>query len=115
MSATLYATAASKEEARTLAKAAVESKLAACANLFTIDSVYRWEGKVSEEPEVAILFKTRGELTDRLMDLISKMHSYDCPCMVVLPWDGAHPPYAQWVVEETKRAEEQTSADQRAI
>ncbi len=102
MSATLYVTASSQEEARALAEAAVEAKLAACANLFPIDSVYRWEGKLCSEPEVALLLKTRAKLTGRLMELIAQRHSYDCPCMVVLPWEGAHPPYADWVEAETE-------------
>lgn len=105
MSSTLYVTAASLSDARDLSKAAVEARLAACANLFAIDSVYRWEGKLCEEPEVAILFKTRAELTDPLMAFIAARHSYERPCMVVLPWEGAHAPYADWVEAETDAEE----------
>ncbi len=104
--ATLYVTASSREEAGTLSKAAVEASLTACANIIAIDSVYRWEGKLCQEPEVAILFKTRAGLTDRLMAFIAARHSYDCPCMVVLPWQGVHQPYADWVAGATEAVAE---------
>lgn len=101
MSATLYVTVGTRQEAEALAEAAVEARLAACANIFAIHSVYRWEGQLHAEGEHAMFFKTRAELTRPLMSFISDRHSYDCPCMVVLPWEGAHPPYAQWVAEAT--------------
>jgi periplasmic divalent cation tolerance protein len=51
-------TVASREEAHRLARMLVERKLAACAQISEIESVYRWKGEVQQEPEFRILFKT---------------------------------------------------------
>jgi uncharacterized protein involved in tolerance to divalent cations len=51
-------TVASREEAHRLARALVERKLAACAQISAIESLYRWKDEIQQEPEFRILFKT---------------------------------------------------------
>ncbi|HYE27304.1 MAG TPA: divalent cation tolerance protein CutA, partial [Allosphingosinicella sp.] len=44
---TVYATFASDEEARRIARALVEERLAACANILgDCHSIYRWQGAI---------------------------------------------------------------------
>ena len=45
----VYTTVASREEALTMAKALVERRLAACAQIEEIESVYRWEGALHHD------------------------------------------------------------------
>ena len=53
---------ASLEEAKKIARALVETRLAACVNIVPkIESVYRWEGKVEEGQEYLLLIKTTAE------------------------------------------------------
>ena len=48
--------------ARSLVKAALEPKLAACANIIpAVESHYWWEGKIENGNELLILFKTIEE------------------------------------------------------
>ena len=48
-----------------IAKALVEAKLAGCVNIIkNIRSIYSWEGKVEDEPEVLMIVKTRKPLFD---------------------------------------------------
>jgi periplasmic divalent cation tolerance protein len=42
----VYTTLSDKDAARKIARIMVEERLAACANFFRIDSVYRWEGEI---------------------------------------------------------------------
>lgn len=47
-------TTGSQEEARKIARALVERRMAACVNIVPqIESIYRWEGKVETSTELA--------------------------------------------------------------
>jgi periplasmic divalent cation tolerance protein len=99
---TVYATFASDEEARRIARTLVEEKLAACANILGgCHSIYRWQGAIEEADEVAALFKTRAALADALIARLAGLHSYDVPAAVVWPIETGLDSYAQWVAAET--------------
>ena len=73
-------TAGSEEEARKIAHALVERKLAACVNIVPqIESVYRWQGKVESAREWLLLIKTTSEKFSVVRDAIRELHSYDLP------------------------------------
>ena len=47
------------QTAKKIATAAVDQRLAACANLLPVESIYRWQGEIVDEQETAALFKIR--------------------------------------------------------
>jgi periplasmic divalent cation tolerance protein len=99
---TVYATFPSEEEARRIARALVEERLAACANVLgACHSVYRWRGAIEEAGEVAALFKTRAGLAEALIARLGELHSYDLPAAAVWPIEGSSPDYRAWVEDET--------------
>ena len=101
---TVYATFASDEEARNIARRVVEEKLAACANILApCHSIYRWQGKIEEASEVPVLFKTAAAASPKLLARIGQLHSYDAPAAMVWPIDAAMPEYAEWVRESVER------------
>jgi periplasmic divalent cation tolerance protein len=101
---TVYATFADAEEAARIARTLVEERLAACANILgPIRSIYRWEGRIEDAAEVAVLFKTSADTADALIGRLSGLHSYDVPAAMVWPISNALPRYAQWVASETQR------------
>ncbi|MCB2071832.1 MAG: divalent-cation tolerance protein CutA, partial [Ottowia sp.] len=51
-------TVATQADAQVLARSMVEQRLAACAHIEAIDSVYRWQGAVQQEGEWRLLLKT---------------------------------------------------------
>jgi len=98
----VYATFASDEEARSIARAVVEGGLAACANILgPCHSIYRWQGRIEEAGEVAAIFKTRGDGAERLIARIAELHSYEVPAAVAWPFADAHSAYADWVEAES--------------
>jgi periplasmic divalent cation tolerance protein len=100
---TVYTTFGSAEEAASIARAMVEERLAACANILgPCRSIYRWRDEIEDAQEVAALFKTRAETSARLIARIGELHSYDVPAAVVWPISDALPGYADWVCEETE-------------
>ncbi len=97
-----YVTCGSREEAVAIAREVVERRLAACANIIDgLTSIYRWEGSVHEDPEVLLLLKTRRDLAEALTEAIVALHSYDCPCVTVLPITGGNRDYLAWIASET--------------
>ena len=99
---TVYATFPSDEEARRIARALVEERLAACANILGgCHSVYRWQGAIEEAEEVAALFKTRADRAESLIARLAELHSYDVPAAVVWPIRHSLENYRQWVLAET--------------
>lgn len=94
-------TCESAEEARKLARRLVEKRLAACVQMLDIQSVYLWQGKVSEDPEVLLLIKTSSGAYAALETFIGENHPYDVPELVRLPVDGGLPAYLSWIREST--------------
>ena len=100
----VYAVFANDEEARAIARAAVEERLAACANILgPCHSIYRWQGAVEEAGEIAAIFKTSAEGAPALVARIAEMHSYQVPAIVVWPIADAPEAYSRWVVGEIER------------
>jgi periplasmic divalent cation tolerance protein len=91
-------TAPDKKVARRLARAALEGRLAACANLAPgIESHYWWQGKIERGAEVLIIFKTTRRRLAALEKLILRNHPYDTPEFVVLPLQAGATRYLDWV------------------
>lgn len=99
----VYITTASKDEALTLGRALVEERLAACANVIPgLTSIYRWEGKITEDDETCLLIKTHSERIADVVARVKELHSYDCPCVVSLPIADGNPEFLDWILKETK-------------
>ncbi|MCX5723077.1 MAG: divalent-cation tolerance protein CutA [Nitrospirae bacterium] len=98
----ILVTAANQEEAIKIARAMVETKLAACANILpAIQSVYRWKGKIVKEREVFILLKSTKSRYPALEQAIKAMHSYEIPEIIALPITSGLPQYLGWIHDET--------------
>ena len=102
MPALVYVTAPSEEEARKMARELIEKKLAACANIFPISSLYRWKGKLQEEREVAMILKTSVERVEEVIRELRRIHPYELPCVLSLPVSKGLPEFLRWVEEETR-------------
>ena len=92
-------TAPDAETARALAKAALEARLCACAQLIPgLESHYWWQGKLESSSEVLVLFKTLRPHVESLQALVLRLHPYDTAQFVVLDLAGGSPKYLQWIV-----------------
>jgi periplasmic divalent cation tolerance protein len=96
-----YVTAPDRATARKIARTVVERRLAACANLWPVESMYRWEGGFEDSREFVIVFKTRQALLGRLISEVRRNHPYEVPCIVSYSMGPALPVYLEWVDAET--------------
>lgn len=95
-----------REEAASIAKLAVERKLAACVQIVgPVESVYRWQGKVERSEEFRCEMKTRAEKFDELHALIVESHSYELPEVIAVPIIEIAPAYAKWIDEQLSDGE----------
>jgi periplasmic divalent cation tolerance protein len=86
------------EVARQIGTLLVETQHAACVNLVpSIESIYRWEGKVESGKEVLALFKTTSLGYAALEARLKELHPYAVPEIIALPVHQAFRPYAEWV------------------
>ncbi len=91
-------TAPNIRTARRLARAALEARLIACANLLPrVESHYRWQGKIEHSSEVLMILKTTAKCLGKLEKLIVANHPYDTPEFVVLDLRGGNKKYLNWV------------------
>jgi periplasmic divalent cation tolerance protein len=89
-------------EAATLGNLAISEQLAACANVFPVQSAFMWEGSLQQEPEFILVLKTMPRKKIALRELLESKHIYDTPC--ILSWDAeVNEAYGAWVDQQVKR------------
>ncbi len=96
----VLSTAPKMAEAKKIGKSLVDARLIACANILPkIRSIYRWQGKVHDEPEVLIVMKSLTSKVPAIKRELKKLHSYDCPELVVVKIADGLPDYLKWINE----------------
>jgi periplasmic divalent cation tolerance protein len=95
-----YVTAKNVGEARKLGETLVKEKLAACANIIpAIESVYWWKGNVEKGRESLLLLKTKKALAPKLIKRVKELHSYNVPCIDIIPVTDGNRDYFKWIEE----------------
>jgi periplasmic divalent cation tolerance protein len=97
-------TCGSAKEARKIARAVVEQRLAACANIATspVHSIYRWKGEVKSAKEFLLIIKTTQARFVKLSGAVKRLHSYDAPEIIALPIAAGAAAYLTWISESVK-------------
>ena len=91
-------TAPDLKSARSIAHAALQESLIACANLVPkIQSHYRWRGKIESSAEVLLILKTAKSKLAALEKLIITKHPYDTPEFLVLSLNAGNKKYLDWL------------------
>jgi len=89
------------EVAKVLARALIEENFAACVQLIdSMQSVYRWEGKVCEEHEVLLSAKTTASKWSEISSFIQKQHPYELPEILAFSPEQYAQQYGEWVQAE---------------
>ncbi|HEY1526107.1 MAG TPA: divalent-cation tolerance protein CutA [Candidatus Angelobacter sp.] len=95
-------TAGSQEEARKIARALVDRRLAACVNIVSqVESVYRWQDKMETSKEWLLLIKTQTESFEQVCAAVKELHTYDLPECVMLEVAAGSREYLAWIAKNT--------------
>ena len=94
-------TCSSAVEARRIARAVVDARLAACVNILpgSLLSIYRWKGKVESARERLLLIKTSRKRQLKLRAAVERLHSYDVPEFIAVPIAAGSRAYLSWIEE----------------
>lgn len=96
-------TAPNPDKAAEIARALVAERLAACGNVVPgLRSIYRWEGKIEDEPEALLLLKTTRARFEALRERVLELHPYRVPEVVAVPVEAGNQAYLAWIDAETR-------------
>jgi len=97
-------TCGSRKEARSIARALVALRLAACVSEIGVPvaSTYRWKGRVESAKEFLLLIKTTKQRFAAVRDAVRKLHRYDVPEIIALPIAAGARDYLDWIAESVK-------------
>lgn len=95
-------TLSTADEAVALIRALLERRLIACGTLLPgARSLYRWDDKLADEPEVLVLLKTQSPRLEGLQAAFAELHPYRVPELLALPVRAGNSPYLEWLARET--------------
>lgn len=96
----VYSTFPDRKEARKIGEGLIRKKLAACLNIFPIEVIYPWKGKIVKGKEFAALIKTEKKNFKKVEKFILENHSYDTPCIIEIPTGRVTEKYLKWLKEK---------------
>ena len=97
-----YITCKNKAEAEKIANHLLKKKLIACANIFPINSLYKWKGKLQKDKEFVLLAKTQKNKSLSLEKEVRGIHSYEIPCILQIN-AKANKEFGEWLKNELKK------------
>ncbi len=97
----IYVTHPSKPEAARITSDLLKKRIIACANYVPVESVFWWEGFMTNSDEIVTLYKTRVENWDIVRTTIESLHIYKTPCIIKLATVEANEKYEKWIQDET--------------
>ena len=90
----------SEQNAVEIAKALVDERLVACAQVEgPIRSFYRWQGNLEDSQEWRVLAKTKSEAVEQAVFRIKELHQYDVPAILVDSKQSVNEDYSKWFIE----------------
>ena len=93
----------SRTEAMELGRAAVEARLAACAQVAgPVASMYWWNDELERSEEWFVFLKTPADRYDELAAFLAERHSYDEPEIVATPIVSGSASFLSWIRDETR-------------
>jgi periplasmic divalent cation tolerance protein len=98
----IFVTAPNEDEARRIAEAIVNERLAACVNIInSVESIYRWQGQVEHDRELLLIIKsTAGRYAD-LERRVKELHSYTTPEVISFRIKRGSQSYLDWIHDST--------------
>lgn len=93
-----------EEDARAIARALVEERLAGCVQIIgPITSIYRWQGRIETSREWQCWAKSRREHYEQIQETIRRLHPYEVPEILALDVVAGNPAYLQWLDDQVAR------------
>jgi periplasmic divalent cation tolerance protein len=100
--ALVMTTCGDKPNAELIARGLVEERLAACVQMFPIESVYRWEGVVENAQEWMLFCKIKANDYADVEAAVRAAHTYSNPEIVEVGIANGAQAYLDWIASATR-------------
>jgi len=98
----IFVTAPNEDEARRIAEAVVNERLAACVNIINgVESIYRWQGEIERDRELLLIIKSRDGCYADLERRVKELHSYTTPEVIAFRIERGSASYLEWIHDST--------------
>lgn len=97
----IYITNPDKKTAKEIAECLLSKKLAACANIFSIQSLYFWKNKLNNDNEFVLIVKSFEDKYEKIEKEIRKIHPYKIPLIAKISVN-INDDYLNWMKEQIK-------------
>jgi len=88
------------ETAGRISNELVAGKFAACANILSsVESIYRWKGKIESANETLVLFKLSEDRQAAFQQKLQSLHPYNVPEIIFVSIASGLPEYLRWVAD----------------
>jgi len=98
----IYITCPNKKEAKKIGLDLIKKRLAACCNIFPIESIYWWQKRIVKDKEVVLIVKTLKKNFKKIEREVKRLHSYAVPCILEIQIKRGNLKYLKWLERETK-------------
>lgn len=99
----VYCTFPSRDEAVRISRTLLEEQLVAGANMFGLDSLFRWQGKIEGRAETGVIYQAERRFFKRIEKRIKQLHSDTVPQIVMWRLKDGYPLFMKWIMDETVR------------
>jgi periplasmic divalent cation tolerance protein len=99
----VYCTYPSKDEAAKVSRTLLGERLVAGANMFALDSMFRWKGRIEERAEAGVIYQAERRFFKRIERRIKQMHPDSVPQIVMWRIKDGYPSFLKWIMDETVR------------
>jgi periplasmic divalent cation tolerance protein len=96
----IYVTFPDEATAKLIGKELLDLKIIACINILPVQSMYLWKGVSEDGNETVGLIKTSTKLLSKCIEIITRLHPYEIPCILNFSV-SANKDYYDWVNEVT--------------
>lgn len=97
----VYVTNKNKAEAKRIAAHLLKKRLVACANIFPVESLYWWKGKIEKSGEHALIAKTLEKNFEKVKREVKRLHSYDIPYIAKIKVN-VNKAFEKWIRDEVR-------------
>lgn len=99
----MLSTCSDPAEAKKIAKAIIEKRLAACINIIPVHSIFRWKDSIEESDEQLLIIKTSSTLFEKVSECIENLHSYELPEVISTEIKQGSRPYLKWLEDSVRK------------
>lgn len=93
----VFTTVGKRTDADKIATALVGERLAACVQIISVRSTYRWKGKVVRSREWLCMIKTEKTHYKKLERKLKAIHPYELPEIVAVRYAAGSLEYLKWI------------------